>query len=417
MPVFDGENLLVTLDATGGVGTVDVQVDLYAEWKGWLLENGPDGSSNRKYPQAFSPDGGNALTPGITQGQYAFIRNDLGWRIRPAEEDATIYFTGNLIPQDATLPIVVPTIGAYTVLMPGLQPITQSVAPLLILQQETSYNGIIHVDLVSGTPGTSFPTGTASEPCSNMTDAFAIGALYGIREYHGRGNLTATGALDDLTLEGFGIPASIDFDGYTANATELANLAATGDMASSQSCVFRNCTISGLTNVSGAFVSCVFTGVTALVPPPVNEQNYIAESASFVPGTGMPSFDLQGLEQDLQLRGWVGGVEILNCTNAANKISIDVHSGNVILGASNTAGTIVVRGVGTLTDNTGPSCTVIPSMLSPDSVAAAILHHEVKQSWTRATSGGQQTTGLRRPRDQRRPPGFARHCHPGRDGT
>jgi hypothetical protein len=47
--------------------------------------------------------------------------------------------------------------------------------------------------------------------------------------------------------------------------------------------------------------------------------------------------------------------------------------GNVVLGPSNTAGTIVVRGVGTVEDTTGPGCLVINTMTSPESVAMAFL--------------------------------------------
>lgn len=137
MPTFDGETLIITLDATGGSGLVDALTDLYAPWKEWQRTRRADGTSNMVFPPAFRPTGGDPLTPGIVQGGYAFLRNDLGWRIRPAEEDATIFFTGNLVPQDATLSVVVPTIGAFTVLIQGLQPITQSVGPLLTLQQET----------------------------------------------------------------------------------------------------------------------------------------------------------------------------------------------------------------------------------------------------------------------------------------
>jgi len=137
MATFDGENLVIILDATGGVGTVDVLVDIYAEWKLWQNTPSSGGSSNKRYPQALSPDGGNPLTPGITQGSYTFLHNDLGWRIRPAEEDATIYFVGNLVPKDSALPIIIPTLGAFTVSTVGLQAITQSVSPLLKTQELT----------------------------------------------------------------------------------------------------------------------------------------------------------------------------------------------------------------------------------------------------------------------------------------
>jgi len=47
--------------------------------------------------------------------------------MRPFEANQTIYVTGNIVPGDSTLPITIPTIGAYTVMFDGLQQQTQVV--------------------------------------------------------------------------------------------------------------------------------------------------------------------------------------------------------------------------------------------------------------------------------------------------
>lgn len=120
MPSFDGSNLIITLDS--GVINVDVQVDLYSDWKEFFKTG-----LNSRFNLGFRTVGGDDLPGVIDAGDYYFIRNDLGWRIRPAEENATINFIGNLVPQDPTLPIMIPTIGGFTVLINGIQPITQRV--------------------------------------------------------------------------------------------------------------------------------------------------------------------------------------------------------------------------------------------------------------------------------------------------
>lgn len=127
MPTFDGDNLIITLDAVvGGALTVDVEVDLYSAWKEWFKTG-----TNSKYPLAFRVDGGAPLTTGIKQGAYFFIQNDLGWRIRPFENDGTYYIVGNLAPEVSSIPILIGTIGPYTVLVDGLQPITQNVDSII----------------------------------------------------------------------------------------------------------------------------------------------------------------------------------------------------------------------------------------------------------------------------------------------
>jgi hypothetical protein len=120
---FDGANLLITLasgDATG-VSTIDAEQDIYSPWKEYFKT-----SDNSKFPLAFRTVGGDTLTASLDAGSYFFLQNDLGWRIKPAEQQGqTINITGNLVAEDSTLPMVVPTSAANTVLILGLQPITQ----------------------------------------------------------------------------------------------------------------------------------------------------------------------------------------------------------------------------------------------------------------------------------------------------
>lgn len=121
MPTFDTANLIMTLDS--GLSVFDWEY-YYDEWKQWSLGH-PD---NRKCPPAFSSSGGDTIISGqLNAGGYYFFRNDYGWRMRPPEEDINMYPTGNLIPADSSLPLLIPTVGNFTVGVFGLQPITQSV--------------------------------------------------------------------------------------------------------------------------------------------------------------------------------------------------------------------------------------------------------------------------------------------------
>lgn len=120
---FNGSSKIISISS--GVTSFDVK-DLYSAWKRWTQED-----DNSKWTIAFETVGGEPLTTGINSGAYFFIRNDLGWRIKPPEEDTTIYLLGNLAPKDSAYPILIPTNGDFSVLIVGLQPITQSVEQLL----------------------------------------------------------------------------------------------------------------------------------------------------------------------------------------------------------------------------------------------------------------------------------------------
>lgn len=129
---FDGTNRIITLpEATS---EINVEQDLYSDWKEFVKVG-----NNAQFAPAFRTISGDPLTAALEAAPYFFLRNDLGWRIRPAEEDATVFFTGNLIAEDSTLPLTIPTIGAFTVLLLGLQPITQNVDALRDFQRNLQF--------------------------------------------------------------------------------------------------------------------------------------------------------------------------------------------------------------------------------------------------------------------------------------
>lgn len=117
---FDGDNLLIIM--TAGTTEVDATT-LYSDWKDWQLVN-----DNSKYFEAFRTIGGDPLGGALEAGDYYFLRNDYGWRIRPQEADHDLQINGNLYGEDPALPLFIPTIGNFTVLVKQqLSSLTQTV--------------------------------------------------------------------------------------------------------------------------------------------------------------------------------------------------------------------------------------------------------------------------------------------------
>ena len=136
MATFDGNNLLITLDApTAGVLDLDIQ-RLYSEWKEWQL----DSFQNMGYPPAFRTAGGDAITATLSGVPTFFLRNDYGWRIKPFEADQTINIQGQLAGQVATLSLTTPTTGGFTVLGFNVQPVAQ-------VEVVTSGSGVLPGDV------------------------------------------------------------------------------------------------------------------------------------------------------------------------------------------------------------------------------------------------------------------------------
>lgn len=112
---FDGPNRIIILETL--VTSVDVEVDLYSDWKEWVML-----SDNAKFFPAFRTVAGDPLPGGKSISGHFFLQNQVqpdggvGWRIRPPEEDIEIILVGNLWPEDGAIVLFVPTVGAFTAL-------------------------------------------------------------------------------------------------------------------------------------------------------------------------------------------------------------------------------------------------------------------------------------------------------------
>jgi hypothetical protein len=108
---FTGSTKTITI-GYDGVSTTVAAADIYSRWKDWVADG------NAQFDQAFSESvGGNDLGGGVALSGYYFIRNDLGWRIKPSEFDYQLTVTGDLYPADAITPFIVPPTGDFTVLI------------------------------------------------------------------------------------------------------------------------------------------------------------------------------------------------------------------------------------------------------------------------------------------------------------
>ena len=108
---FDGTNKKIIVN--DAITELDVQVDLYSDWKKWLKEN-----DNSKFLPAMRTVGGDPTTGVKSVAPYFFLTN--GWKIRPYEGNHTLFITGNLfVDEPGTYGdnIVIPTLGYFTVMV------------------------------------------------------------------------------------------------------------------------------------------------------------------------------------------------------------------------------------------------------------------------------------------------------------
>lgn len=107
---FDFTNLIVQLPApTGGFLTMDVQEDIYSDWKVAMK------AGDNFAPPAFDTTAGDDLGNAVTLTGTYFLRNDLGWRIRSTDEDQEITLIGNLFARDPLITKYIPRAGRQIV--------------------------------------------------------------------------------------------------------------------------------------------------------------------------------------------------------------------------------------------------------------------------------------------------------------
>jgi len=109
--VFDGDSLLVKVNE--GVTTLDIQTDLYSDWKEWFQTG-----TNSKFLPALRTIGGDPTIEQKVVAPYFFLMN--GWKIKPYSWNHTLNLIGNLFvdnPETYGANVVVPPDGYFTVLV------------------------------------------------------------------------------------------------------------------------------------------------------------------------------------------------------------------------------------------------------------------------------------------------------------
>lgn len=101
---FNGLDRIIIVNY--GVENLNVQDDIYSEWKRFLLS-----PENKKFKQAMRVVGGDPI-PNRNLGSTFFLMN--GWKIRPFEGDHRLVITGNIYATDGS-DIIMDTIGNHKV--------------------------------------------------------------------------------------------------------------------------------------------------------------------------------------------------------------------------------------------------------------------------------------------------------------
>jgi len=354
---------------------LDVRKNLYSEMKDDWRTN----DTLRKLYFPIRSVGGDEL-PGSKQlGSTYFLRSD--WKIRPYEASHKFMINGNLYSEDGTS-VIVPTQGNYNVVVEmTVSNLSDSTIQQLTEIQYSTYEGGVTVDVVNGESGTVYPFGTPGRPVDNLDDAVTIiqnqklpNVIYIKGDLHITSgipplkNFTFIGEGADRTLLTIDAAADVEDSAYS-DAT------LTGTLDGNSRVI--NCVISNLIYIKGFIQQCVLSEGTIVLGGA--ETAHFLDCWSGVPGTSTPVIDCGGSGQALALRNYNGGITLRNKTGA-DKVSIDLNSGQAILEDTVSAGQIVCRGVGKLIDINGDDIVtgtwngveIVNETITPKTVADAV---------------------------------------------
>ena len=248
--------------------------------------------------------------------------------------------------------------------------------------QYSSYNGGVYYDSTSPYSGTDYPVGTPQQPVNNVYDAKLIAEERGFTVGYLLSDLTIP---TDLVLEGY-IFVGSGKDRTTISIPDLASIAnctymdatVTGYLDGSNT--LRDCNIVDLYYIKGYVEGCVLSAGTITLAG--SEEAHFLDCYSGVVGGSTPVIDMGGSGQSLALRNYNGGIKLIN-KSGTDSVSIDFNSGQIIIDNTVTAGTIVLRGVGTWTneDTYTGGATVVEQLLEGDYLHAIHRAHFNKRVW------------------------------------
>ncbi len=289
------------------------------------------------------------LGGGVSVGITLELVNDwkLAFEARGGPTELMTVTGGNLLARDLAGDIVFPIAPtAFTAVT-----IAQSSSATLIGAEAgliTQYLGAIWIDAANGVPGTTVGVhGLPQNPVDTQADALTLADETGLRHIVAvSGNLLLTESMTEFFVE-MRDEIEINFGGQNINGSEFIGGKIKGTMTGR--IVVRGAEIEDVVGFRGEAVGCGLTGTISLGAG----RSTMADCHSRVPGFATPMLSF-GATSELSFRGYSGGIELETMTAVANKSTCEFIAGQIIIGATNTLGTLIVRGlVDPVTDSSG----------------------------------------------------------------
>jgi hypothetical protein len=338
---FDGPNKVISFSVS--TTTVDVR-DIYSDWVDWFLT-----SDNSKFMPAMRNVGGDLLPGSKTLGLTYFMLN--GWKIKPFEENHTVTFNGNLYSEDGSSPYM-SVVGSYQVMViSSVSNLVDSTVAQLAEIEYASFNGGVAVDPLGGVDGVAYPAGTAQSPVQTCDSVMTVAEARGFHKVYVLNDFSiADHVMSGYELQGLNHRSTqLILDNITWAGGKISNCELTGTFANGSSVEISNCEIVDLYNITIDAHDCYLGGTIEL-----NDSLGSVFTNCFDIGGNSPIPILQVNDcENLAIRGYTGRIKLTNITTVGSQITVDLRSGRLVVDSSDTEGSIIVTGIGTVEGATG----------------------------------------------------------------
>ena len=222
--------------------------------------------------------------------------------------------------------------------------------------QDQSYSGArIWINTLTGSSGVVYPFGTPGNPVSGYPDAFSIADTRSLaKRFHLTGSISSQPADDFSSTDWLGLSknlAVMDIDGGTSILnSKFEEVSITGEL--NESHVIENSIVYDAINFLGDVFGSGLRG-TITLPSGASTKTYTFSNCYGMNESGSaPVLDCNSSSDlNIQFRNYSGALTVTNYTEPSNNMTFDMSSGDLIIDSSCTAGVIVVRGSGTVTNN------------------------------------------------------------------
>jgi hypothetical protein len=232
--------------------------------------------------------------------------------------------------------------------------------------------GAVFIDTVSGTPGTTFPTGTPEQPVSNLADALTIRSTFNLpRKLNLHGTLSGvTSDLSRFAIEGDNPESDRITFAAGANLSDASFLRINLRGVLSGAIVATECIVGGsaltVTGVRGVLLTCLLRGT---IVPAAGQSLLMLQVASDELFGTVIDYSGTGALTSVAAAATFGEWLIRNMTVANQQLGWSLGSGTLRLEVSNTNGLVSLTGIGEVDDQSpGTFTSFSDAVLKPSSV-------------------------------------------------